>query len=132
MNLIEWMKSAPPAARVQAIARMLSAQRPNVTTEAQLVDVIVGVLTDCKLEPLREVILTPTERVDLMVADIVIEVKVGGQSSEALRQVNRYAKHPSVGGIVLATNRMTIFSRASTMPSVAGKPMAACLLRAWP
>jgi len=68
----------------------------------------------------REVRLSPRDIVDFVVDGIAIELKVKGSRSAALRQVERYAKHSEVTGVVLLTNRSCL------IPSVInGKPACA-------
>ena len=57
---------------------------------------------------------------------IAIEVKVGGSLSAVTRQLHRYAEHPDVATIVLATTLL----RHNRMPSVmCGKPTHVVVLR---
>lgn len=53
----------------------------------------------------REVVLSPADRPDLMVAGVCIEVKVAGSASQVLAQLRRYATHPQVESLVLLTRR---------------------------
>lgn len=68
----------------------------------------------------REVRLSPSDIVDFMVGGIAIELKIKGSRSAALRQVERYAKHTEVNGVILLTNRSCL------LPAVIdGKPALA-------
>lgn len=79
---------------------------------------------------LREVRIAESDRVDIWVNGVVVEVKLhGGGSSKVqlYKQVERYAAHPRVEGIVVATNI------AMTLPrEINGKPARLVSLgRAW-
>lgn len=75
----------------------------------------------------REVRLSNEDIVDFMVGGIAIELKVKGSRSAALRQIERYALHPDVTGVILLTNRSCL------LPSVIhGKPaLAVSMGGAW-
>lgn len=60
----------------------------------------------------REVRLSSTDRPDFMVEGVAIEVKVDGTANALIRQLARYALHPSVIAIVVVTNR----ARLTAMP----------------
>jgi hypothetical protein len=53
----------------------------------------------------REVVLSATDRPDLLVGGVCVEVKVAGAASQVLAQLKRYARHPQVESLVLLTRR---------------------------
>jgi len=52
----------------------------------------------------REVHLSPVDIPDFMSEGIAIEIKVQGKKKAIYRQLCRYAKHPAVNTLVLASN----------------------------
>lgn len=116
---------------VTDIARLLSQGRFDLSTETKcqadietllLASLPAGVVS-------REHRLSPADRPDFLVFDsIVIEVKVKGAGRAAIeRQLLRYAVHPQVTGLVLATGV------AMSLPDrLYGKPLAVVSMgRAW-
>ena len=75
----------------------------------------------------REVSLAAGGRVDFMVGAIAVEVKIKGNRSQIIRQLQRYAAHNSVSEIILLTARSIILP-----PLICGKPtITVSLSRAW-
>jgi hypothetical protein len=63
------------------------------------------VFTQAGIDFQREVHLTPADIVDFMVGGIAVEVKLqGARKKEVYRQLRRYAQHPSVTAVILASN----------------------------
>lgn len=94
------------------IARLLAGYRYHFTNERELQDGIERVLRDLRQEYLgwdyqREYQLSAHDRPDFWLPEssIAIEVKVGGTTSEVLRQLHRYAQHAHVAGLVLVSSR---------------------------
>ena len=101
-----------------AVSALLRRHRYVYASEDQLQQQLADVLAAAGLRVHREVRLTEHERIDLMVGDVGIEVKVKGQRTP-LRQLGRYAEHPSVQGLLLVT------TRAATLPAtLRDKPVA--------
>lgn len=86
------------------IAELLAGYRFNFASERQLQDGIEGVLAQHSLDFEREVRLGPHERIDFMVDDVGVEVKVAGSSVDLLRQLARYAEHDRVSSLIVVTN----------------------------
>jgi hypothetical protein len=109
------------------IVKTLQRYRFSCATEDELQRGIAKVLGDDSWQ--REVSLTPMDRPDFFSEPdgIVIEVKIKGSVGNALRQLERYAKHPAVKGIVFVTTRSV---QALQMPgTLQGKPLAVCYLK---
>lgn len=103
------------------LADLLQRHRYRATCEADLQKAIERVLTAAALPFEREVMLTPRDRADFLVCGVVVELKVDGSAPSVTRQLQRYAKHDRVLGVLLVTTR----SRHCCMPSsLMGKPVA--------
>jgi hypothetical protein len=89
--------------QLQSIANILLSHRFHFTSEAELQDGIEKALQEAGLTPQPEVVLTIGERIDFLVGDVGIEVKVKGSQSALLRQTLRYAKCPEIQGLLIAT-----------------------------
>lgn len=114
--------------QVREIARVIEAARVRSSTETQAHDDVEAALASAGMAVQREVIIDARSRIDLMVGRIAIEVKVGGAKRAIWRQVHRYAEHPDVDGVVLATG----VALPRSQMDAAGKPFAvASLSRGW-
>lgn len=93
----------------------------NIGTEVDLQDGIERVLASKLIPFQREFALTSADRPDFLVdGHIALEVKIKGSIAQLLRQVDRYAKHPTISAIVVIGTPAWI----STLPSeVGGKPL---------
>lgn len=101
-----------------AVATLIRSHRYSYASEVELHEQLERVLVTAGVPVVREVRLTERDRIDLMAGDVGIEVKVKGQRSP-LRQLGRYAEHPSVQGLLLVT------TRAANLPShLRGKPVS--------
>lgn len=111
-------------AAAEAIAAHISRHRFVYRDERQLQDGLAELLeADHVVE--REVRLNARDRLDLLVdGTLCIETKIAGTPSSVLRQVERYAQHPSVEAILLVTSRV----RHSIPRTVNGKPVVVAML----
>jgi hypothetical protein len=89
-----------------AIIAALTAVRFHVASEAELQEAIARVLTEAKFTFEAEVRLTPKDRIDFMVGDVGLEVKLSGTTSEIAAQLQRYAASPLVRCLLLVTTRL--------------------------
>lgn len=115
--------------RVRRIASTLGGYRYLFGDECQLQQAVADVLAGAGEAVTREVILDRKNRADVMLADgLLVEVKIDGSLSAALRQCERYSALDSVRGIVLAASvgwaRRGLVSR----PRMGGKPFALAYL----
>lgn len=95
------MNGAMLARRVVAL---IEQRRINISTEQSAHDSVQAALEADGLDVHREVRMGLRDRVDLMVKDVAIEVKVKASSRRSvLRQLERYAEHDAVAAIVLVT-----------------------------
>lgn len=90
--------------------------------EEELQRGIAAELTYWKTPFHREVRLSPRDRIDfLCAAGVGIEVKVQGTAAKARAQLERYAKHDQIRGLILVTNRCQV---AAGLPTeLNGKPL---------
>lgn len=115
------------------ICRVLASGRFNLTNEAatqQDIQDLLNVMLPEGWTVEREVRLSPADRPDFLIAGrVVVEVKVKRSWSApgVLKQIARYAAHPQITGVVLASNR------AMAVPDrINGKPLRFVPLgRAW-
>lgn len=105
--------------RVLTLASILQRARLRVSTEAVLQADIETVLKQHEVSYVREKSLGPKDRPDFICdAEIVIEAKARYGKRAIFRQLERYAAHETVGGIILVTNT------ALGMPArINGKPI---------
>lgn len=102
-----------PRLILNALTNHLGRYSYRYSDEVQLHERIAQVLDLHGFEYERERILDARNRADFWLDGLVIEVKVDGALSEALRQVGRYINLPNVKGVILAGT-----------PRWAGQPMA--------
>lgn len=106
------------SATVDQVAAAIRGHRYRYTSEDELQEGIAAALDHSGLEAIREVILSPRDRIDLLVGSIGIEVKVAGSQTHPWDQLKRYAEHDAIAALVLVTNRW------HTLPAeVGGKPL---------
>lgn len=87
------------------IARHLNSYLYRYADEVQLHESMAKVLSDAGIDFVREYSLDAQNRADFWIDGIVIEVKVDGPMSKALRQVDRYINLPQVTGLILASTQ---------------------------
>lgn len=87
------------------LSNILLSYRFDLGYEPSLQNEIARVLSSHGVDFVREAVLGPKSRIDFLVEDIGIEVKVGGGRGAIIKQVIRYCASPMVGGIILATGR---------------------------
>lgn len=118
--------AAPTAADV---ARLLTGVHFEYRNEIQLHDGIQTRLVDGGIpvaDRQREVVLSPADRIDFLLDDLGIEVKVKGQLYAVYQQLTRYAASPRVRELLLVT---TCRRHTAAGPTVGGKPLTVVRLR---
>lgn len=107
------------------LAQLLACYRFTTSTEAAFQEGVARVLVSHRLRFEREYVLTDGDRLDfyLPTERIVLELKIDGSPASVTRQLLRYASHPDVAGIVLATSRARIGNLLQA-GALAGKPVA--------
>lgn len=92
--------------KAEAVEAVIRARRFNYLDEDGLQFGLACSLTAAGFDVLREVRLTKTDRIDLLVnGNIGIEVKVAGSPAVVLRQLTRYARSAKVAELLLVTPR---------------------------
>lgn len=115
--------------RVRRIANLLCGFRYLFGDEYQLQEAVTKVLSDAGESVTRELILDRKNRADVMLANgLLVEVKVDGSLSAALRQCERYSALESVCGIVLAASVSWARRGLVSRPLMGGKPFAMVFL----
>lgn len=77
----------------------------DLGNEARLQQEIARVFDEKNIPYNREVVLSNQDRIDFMVNNIGIEIKINGSSSEIFRQCRRYCRHNEVDELILASNK---------------------------
>lgn len=97
-----------------AIVAALEDTRFRFTDEAGLQAGIAAALEDAGIANVqREYHLSAKDRPDFWVDGVAVEVKVKGSAEDTVRQLLRYAAHPSTTAVVLAT---TVSRHVTAMP----------------
>ena len=103
---------------IHQLAQLVRSARIDLSSEKRAQTDIETVLADAGLAFTREVRLCDADIVDFMVGDIALELKLkGARKMDVFRQLERYAKHPRVGSLLLASNLSM-----GLPPAIAGKP----------
>lgn len=109
------------------LARAIETRRFRVTDEAQLQADLAEAFGADGLEVTREHRLNDADRPDFFADGVAIEVKVQGSPAAIMRQLFRYAQHPTVERVLLVT---PVVKLAVMVPAdMAGKPVAVVLVR---
>lgn len=115
--------------RARRVASLLAGFRYLFGNEYQLQAAVAKVLTDAGEAVVRERILDQKNRADVMLDDgVLVEVKVDGSLSAALRQCERYSALAPVRGIVLAASVPWARRGLVKRPQMSGKPFAMAYL----
>lgn len=109
-----------------ALQSLLSPLRFRHANETELQAGIASVLEGAGVAFEREVPLSANDRPDFLIGDVAVEVKTGGGLADALRQLDRYAKHARVQELILVTTRMT---HRAVPDELRGKPLHVIYLR---
>ncbi|HGM7877007.1 TPA: hypothetical protein ACKRQV_001276 [Pseudomonas aeruginosa] len=103
------------------VAHLLGGYLYRYSSEVKLHEAIAEVLDQAGIIFERERILDAKNRADFWVDGLVIEVKVDGTLSEALRQVDRYIHLPQVTGVLLASTQRWAAAPLKDRPAWGGK-----------
>jgi hypothetical protein len=114
---------------LRGISGALGGYAYRYSTEAQLHDRFAEVLERAGLAFERERTLDDKNRADFWIDGIVVEVKVDGTLTDALRQVARYIELPQVTGVLLASTKSWAAAPLRERPKWAGKPFGMMQIR---
>lgn len=119
--------SEPIELLIREVACAIECWNYNCSNEAELQEALLRALYEAGHDFEREHRLSERDRPDFLVAGcLVIEVKVGGSVADLLRQLQRYASHDVVQGLLVVTTRSSL----SNLPAeLQRKPVRA--LRLW-
>jgi hypothetical protein len=110
------MRELPPLTAAE-LAEHLASYRFNYTSERDLQDGIEQALQEAEVSYEREAPLG-LGRIDFLVGDVGIEVKIDGGDRAVLRQLQRYANHEEISELLLVTSRV----RHQPPELIEGKP----------
>lgn len=109
------------------VFRSLESYTYNCSSEAELQSAIQTALEAGGFAVSKEHRLSDRDRLDFFVEGrLAIEVKVGGSLTDLLRQLQRYASHDAVEGLLVVTTRSAL---TRVPPTLQGKPVRS--LRLW-
>lgn len=112
---------------LRRILELLPQYGYTLSDEIKLQDGIADVLSTNEMQFQREVTLG-SDRFDFLCeGGVVIEAKVAGTYSEALRQAERYCQHEEVSAVVIASTRSWRVGRADGV--LHGRPVHVVPLR---
>jgi hypothetical protein len=95
-------------ALVDSVLAALAGRTFGGRSEIEIQDRVAAALTDAGVGFERECRLSERDRPDFLVGgQVVVEVKLKTPRSAVVRQLGRYAEHPSVAAIVLASTSFT-------------------------
>lgn len=107
---------------LNSISNHLAGYAYRYSSEVALHESLAKVLKAQGFELIQEHRLDARNRFDFWINGIVIEVKVDGSLSDALRQVNRYINLPEVKGVILAGTPRWAGEPLAQKPEWNGKP----------
>ena len=110
---------------IRELAELLARTKFRFSDEYGLQDGIEALLKREGVSYQREVRLSPRDRIDFLLGDIGIEVKVDSSEIVVERQLMRYATDPRIGSLILVSSRF----RHQSMPQfLNGKPLRSVYL----
>jgi hypothetical protein len=93
------------SADTQRVIVCCRSYRFDRTSEATLQAGLALAMTEMSIPFEREVVLAPGDRIDFLVGNVGVELKIKGSASEVMRQLSRYSKHERIKALVLVTTR---------------------------
>lgn len=110
-----------------AVADVLRGHRYLYRNEAELSDALADALVAAGLPARREARLGDRDRIDLLVGNVGVEVKVAGSLEALTRQIQRYAHAPEITELVVVTDRAAL---RAVPHAIAGVPVELVYLSA--
>jgi hypothetical protein len=90
------------------IVEILEAYEFDLSSEVDLQEGIAQVLAQEGVEFDQEVALSPQDRIDFLIGDVGIEVKINGSLTSVMQQLHRYAKSDRITSLILVTGRIQL------------------------
>lgn len=94
-----------PFIPINVVLTRLAASRIVTSDEDSVQRGIAQALTDSGIAFEREVALDMRDRIDFLIGDVGLEVKVAGSAAEVHRQLERYSKHDRIKSLVLVSSK---------------------------
>lgn len=111
--------------RMAEVVAAVRAHRYRFMDEVGLQAALAQVFASAGWAYEREVQMSATDRIDFLLGDLGVEVKVGGSTGALTRQAHRYVQHDRVGGLLVVTSRLR---HARLPPTISGKPVCVVAL----
>jgi hypothetical protein len=90
---------------IETLIGLIRSARIDLSSEKRAQADVEQVMTQAGIAFDREFPLTESDIVDFLVGDVGIELKLkGARKKDVYRQLCRYAHHPRVGSLILASN----------------------------
>ena len=105
---------------IQDLATLLRSYTYQFTSELELQDAVEQVLTQHEIGYTREGYLDGLDRIDFLVGDIGIEIKIDGSLSAVTRQIHRYLQCDQLNGLILLSGR---YNHTRVPREMNGKPV---------
>jgi len=87
------------------VVEILEAYSFDISSEEDLQEGISQALDQEGVDYEREVRLSPQDRIDFLIGDVGIEVKIKGSITSVVQQLQRYAKSDRIQSLILVTGR---------------------------
>lgn len=118
---------ASPAERLAHLVEVIGGHRYRYANELELHAAIAKAFDTAGVHYQREVRLTPRDRIDFLVDDVGVEVKIKGGPSSVVAQLGRYSRCAQVAALLLVSDRAQLV-RVRTATAINGKPFRALAL----
>lgn len=92
---------------IQQIEKTLRSYQFNITTEEELQTAVEGILRVHQIEFRREYQLSEKDRIDFLIGNIGLEIKIGFSYADVVRQLHRYAQSDEIKALVLFTSKLS-------------------------
>lgn len=93
--------------RLNFLEQLIRSYQFNFTNEAELQTAIESILTENNINFIREYSLSEKSRIDFLIGDIGLEIKVGFSYAEVIRQLHQYAQFDEITTLILFTSRLS-------------------------
>lgn len=97
------------------ITEAINSHKYRFTCEVELQDGLELVFKKAKLAYIREAMLTDKDRIDFLIGNVGVEVKIGGSLADVTRQLHRYAQLSCIESLVLVTSKLRLSGLPDTI-----------------